>query len=454
MKLLVFAITFAPLLVWWVRSEFLLNKLRRTGQSGTLPDTIEALPAGFTQSGVLGTFIGIAIGLWSFNVEQIEESVPPLLEGLTSAFLTSIFGIIFAMVYRSRCAATWAKSLREEDAPDDRTESDILKDLILATQTGFSSMSESIDNLRKGLIGDGDGTLTTVMTKMRIEAIDAAQENRKHLEGQVSSLHNGMKEQHQETLSAIAGFSEELAKNNVDLLVDAMTGAVDAFNEQMSTIVERLVKENFDELNKSVDRMNTWQQENKEMVGTMTNQFKEVIAGVQKTDETLRGIGGTVDGITTQVADITQRTAELTDEGGKLQELLNSLSQVMVEEDKFSQLADKLANAVKNIDKSTNSFTETSTKLTEWTSDQKEFRKSTKELIKKFEEIAKIKDMNEFFWKDVKSKLTEGSDVIKDSNRMLMKNLEEINKEFTKELNSMLKSLDRYIQRIVAEYND
>ena len=38
--------------------------------------------------GLLGTFGGIMYGLWVFSVEQIDSSIPQLLEGLKTAFLT------------------------------------------------------------------------------------------------------------------------------------------------------------------------------------------------------------------------------------------------------------------------------------------------------------------------------------------------------------------------------
>lgn len=47
--------------------------------------------------GVLGTFIGIYMGLHSFDVNNISVSVPGLLEGMKTAFLTSIVGMIGAI---------------------------------------------------------------------------------------------------------------------------------------------------------------------------------------------------------------------------------------------------------------------------------------------------------------------------------------------------------------------
>jgi len=48
--------------------------------------------------GVLGTFVGIAIGLFHFDVTHLKESMPILLEGLKTAFITSGIGIFFSIV--------------------------------------------------------------------------------------------------------------------------------------------------------------------------------------------------------------------------------------------------------------------------------------------------------------------------------------------------------------------
>lgn len=48
--------------------------------------------------GVLGTFSGIYLGLQGFDVNQIEQSIPVLLEGLRLAFVTSIAGLLFFVI--------------------------------------------------------------------------------------------------------------------------------------------------------------------------------------------------------------------------------------------------------------------------------------------------------------------------------------------------------------------
>ena len=48
--------------------------------------------------GILGTFVGIFLGLWDFDVENIRASIPLLLKGMKIAFITSIWGIFCSIL--------------------------------------------------------------------------------------------------------------------------------------------------------------------------------------------------------------------------------------------------------------------------------------------------------------------------------------------------------------------
>jgi uncharacterized protein YifE (UPF0438 family) len=52
--------------------------------------------------GVLGTFIGILFGLFGFEVSNIERSLPFLLEGLKTAFITSGVGMFCSIIISIR----------------------------------------------------------------------------------------------------------------------------------------------------------------------------------------------------------------------------------------------------------------------------------------------------------------------------------------------------------------
>jgi len=69
-----------------------------------------------TGLGILGTFIGLSLGLGSFHGEDIytiSDNVGPLLSGMKVAFHTSVYGIIFSLifnfVYRSIMADAYGK---------------------------------------------------------------------------------------------------------------------------------------------------------------------------------------------------------------------------------------------------------------------------------------------------------------------------------------------------------
>lgn len=58
-------------------------------------------PSQLSALGVLGTFVGVAVGLATFNVNDLDASIPRLLEGLKVAFSTSIFGLLGSTTLRA-----------------------------------------------------------------------------------------------------------------------------------------------------------------------------------------------------------------------------------------------------------------------------------------------------------------------------------------------------------------
>lgn len=59
---------------------------------------IEQMPSMVSTLGVLGTFLGITIGLLHFNTDDLDTSIPLLLSGLKTAFLTSLLGMLGSLI--------------------------------------------------------------------------------------------------------------------------------------------------------------------------------------------------------------------------------------------------------------------------------------------------------------------------------------------------------------------
>lgn len=88
-------------------NEDLLDRVAMTHYNSAVSGTLTGL-------GILGTFLGLSMGLGSFNgndIYTISDNVGPLLEGMKVAFHTSVYGIFFSLVfnfvYRSRMAAAY-----------------------------------------------------------------------------------------------------------------------------------------------------------------------------------------------------------------------------------------------------------------------------------------------------------------------------------------------------------
>ena len=62
----------------------------------------DTVPGFSTGIGILGTFIGLMIGLKQFSLgdsETMQESITNLIDGIKTAFLTSIYGVIYSLVF-------------------------------------------------------------------------------------------------------------------------------------------------------------------------------------------------------------------------------------------------------------------------------------------------------------------------------------------------------------------
>ena len=66
------------------------------------PFVVAKSPAILTACGILGTFIGVAIGLMEFDPNAVQRSVPALIDGIKTAFWASACGIFFALTIKLR----------------------------------------------------------------------------------------------------------------------------------------------------------------------------------------------------------------------------------------------------------------------------------------------------------------------------------------------------------------
>lgn len=112
---------------------------------------LDLIPSMFTTIGILGTFGGIAYGLWFFNPEDIEKSIPTLLKGLKTAFFASIFGIALSIVFSKRIS--FIKNKNEKGVLSDETNAiNKLIESITELRNEISSTDDNGNTIKPGNI--------------------------------------------------------------------------------------------------------------------------------------------------------------------------------------------------------------------------------------------------------------------------------------------------------------
>lgn len=109
------------------------------------------IPHLFPTLGILFTFIGIAIGLWKFDVSHISESIPDLINGLKTAFLVSIFGVALLVIF-SFWTNIKRKKLEEGILSDETIALNKLINTLNEIKESFYTMDEKGNILKPGNI--------------------------------------------------------------------------------------------------------------------------------------------------------------------------------------------------------------------------------------------------------------------------------------------------------------
>lgn len=353
---------------------------------------IESLPSMISTLGVLGTFGGITLGLLFFDTNNLNVSIPLLLSGLKTAFFTSLAGMIGSLLLNRKVASLYDKN--------------------------------------SGGVKDPT-TFFHVMAGYSQSQVNALEEQNKLIAGMVESVNGKLDVLTQK----FEDFSEMLKKSNTDALVEVMEKLTEEFQKQMGTLIERLVQKNFDQLTQSVDRLNLWQQENKNQVATLIQQFKDIESDFETSSTTLKKVS----------AD----TQLLVSEGGKLEQLISALNLVVLENKTYLNVAQQLQDAANLTKDNMVKFDDSTSKLNEWVRKQRDFVEGVQLLIAKLEEISQLKDFGSDFWKETRSKMEESVGILKNGSQEIENQLTNLDERFYQRLNATLAQLDACIQSMV-----
>lgn len=552
---------------WWLFTSIIIllaigvyvwiNKQADNNQLANKKRWIEFLPSLISTLGVLGTFGGITLGLALFDTDHLDVSIPKLLYGLKTAFLTSLAGMIGSMILSRKVSSLYDKedkgvsdasqaaaviarsveSMKNDNAnalQEVRNEikaqtanqnsfyadmnafvkginsyivnqkgflqellnnSDIQKDTLITVsaslnkivnneelpaihsdldkllvafgeqgekvqnmdenlkilKTSISNTSDDVAELKK-LNQDISGCLTGMADTLgeiatATEATSSTEDSilekfdtfGKFIGDEVDDIERKMGETNTLLTNKFDEFSELLKKSNTEALVGVMKQLTTEFQKQMNGLIQRLVQENFEQFNKSVERLNSWQQENKNMIASLIQQYKDMETDFENSSTTLTKVS----------AD----TKALVGDGGKLQQLIAALNKVILENQSYIEVTKKLQETVELTKDNMVKFDDSTNKLNDWVRKQRNFVDGVQMLIAKLEEIEKIKDYGGEFWKETKSKMEEGVGIIRNGSKEIESQISGLDQHFYQRLSATLAQLDACIQAMVEAAN-
>ncbi|MDY0361730.1 MAG: hypothetical protein RBR08_09770 [Desulforegulaceae bacterium] len=210
---------------------------------------VESSPTTLTTLGILGTFFGITSGLINFDFsthQSIDQSIPYFLEGLKTAFITSVFGILSSLLLKFSMNIKDAKNLNLA-GPDDFEGKFLFifeKNMEVASETRdfMKSLNENIVELKKIISGDGDSSIVTQILKFRSDYNDKMNElihsAKAHNEGVAVKLDVFEKSlnEDQKNKKLIYKFIENAFKKSIRGIYDFRVLAMDFYNNCLESV--------------------------------------------------------------------------------------------------------------------------------------------------------------------------------------------------------------------------
>jgi chromosome segregation ATPase len=290
-----------------------------------------AYPAFFTTIGIFGTFLGISVGLWNFNPNNVQKSLPALLEGLRTAFWISLLGILLAIFFKGK--DIWNNSQKNDDS--------------LPNQVTIKDLAIALERIHKALAGQEDSTLLSQMKLLRQDTND-----------QFGKLRD----------------SQELfMKNMSDRGIDALITALEEVIRDFDTKINQQVGESFHQLNEALGKVLLWQESYQDQMKQIaaqqvssSNLMKSLSEGFDSLSKTSMDTQAVITTLSNVLSEINTQRRAMEDSLSSLGSLLLKASDALPNiETKILEFSNQMTNGVQASTRMLSESIEASTKRTE-----------------------------------------------------------------------------------------
>lgn len=384
--------------------------------------------------GVLGTFVGVFIGLLDFDINNIEASIPYLLDGLKIAFYTSIVGMTIAILI-----SIYQRSIGFKI--DNKDNLDFI-----------TIQSKKLDKLDE-LVNIATANLESKNVLLEIKEILKKSElltvSNTNINDTLKKIQDSISQDIVKQIDSLSkSLVKEIEKLSNDFSSDVICSTNNLSNEFTNTINLHF-SENFKRFNKAVDNLLEWQEEHKKNILDSNDILAQSAKSVKAVDE-----------IISKIIERDEKTIELYKEVSNIMQEYKS--QNIILDEKLQSMRDlgngalqalkfmnTFFNDLNNHLKSTNETLITNTKATidnVFISTIKDFESINKNIINN------IKNRDEILLKTIESstkRVQNLSNSMLDSNKFISQSYQKLNKDL--EINT--KAISQNTSEMISSIN-
>lgn len=357
--------------------------------------------------GVFGTFLGISIGLFGFKTANIEGSIPDLLNGLKLAFLTSLVGILSAIVLKTYA---FYQAIKSPDSDEDTIkkfvdqltttltnvqtpgEINLLAQMVTLntaireegkeTRTALDGIKEGLTGIHTSLTGGQNETITqlrgltttvsdkhnhliSTVAEKHDNLIDLQREEGKQTREKLTNLQTALADgqsdlstqlknlattfsaKHDLLIDEFQTFSKNVAESVAKLATDELIEALKTVIEDFNAKITEQFGENFKQLNEAVGKTVTWQEQYRQQMEELADEFRIAAESIEISRESVAVIAESSNTISSRSESIVACTE-------KLDPILHTLNDQL---DAFSQLRQRALEAFPFIENRLNELT-------------------------------------------------------------------------------------------------
>jgi DNA anti-recombination protein RmuC len=256
---------------------------------GVFPRFITYLPTLLTSLGIFGTFIGITLGLISFDHKAIDTSIDQLLAGMKTAFITSLAGmagaIIFKVIDTTLPTTTFLTKLVNKLFYRTKKQSiDVTPQAILNSLQEQNEYLKEISKITTLL------STNTLVDQLKLLRSDLSQNNEVQTK-YLANINTDQKVQlnnfnnfSTELWGQLNNFGELLSKSATEQVINALKEVIVDFNKHLT----EQFGENFKQLNEAVERLVIWQNQYKQQLTEMSVQYSQGVLAIKQTEASVK----------------------------------------------------------------------------------------------------------------------------------------------------------------------